>query len=180
MKHILFINGSASKNSSNERLIAYLISQLSSHFTCSLIDHLQQFPHFEPSTLPENKPASIHYLEDQIRQADCLFFCTPEYIFSIPSALKNLFEWLVSSDVFMQKKAALITASAQGEKAHAEMQLILKTVMMDLPDQRSMLIQGIKGKINEQGEITCEQTKNHVDQLITHLLSLKNASPDRI
>lgn len=180
MKHILFINGSASKKSSNEYLIKYLITQFSPYFSCSVIDFLQQFPHFDPHIIIENKPTNIQYLEDKIKQADCVFFCTPEYIFSIPSALKNIFEWMVSSDVFMQKKAVLITASAQGDKAHAEMQLILKTLMMDLPDNSSLLIKGIKGKINDQGEITCEQTKNNVNQLINYTIFSLNASVSNI
>ena len=54
----------------------------------------------------------------------------------------------------------LITASASGQKGHEELQLIIKTVMAKFTDETTVLIQGIKGKINKQGEIIDEKTQD--------------------
>lgn len=54
----------------------------------------------------------------------------------------------------------LITASASGQKGHEELQLIMKTVMAKFTDETTLLIQGIKGKINKQGEIIDEKTQD--------------------
>lgn len=54
----------------------------------------------------------------------------------------------------------LITASASGQKGHEELQLIIKTVMAKFTDETTVLIQGIKGKINKQGEIINEKTQD--------------------
>ena len=54
----------------------------------------------------------------------------------------------------------LITASASGQKGHEELQLIIKTVMAKFTDETTLLIQGIKGKINKQGEIINEKTQD--------------------
>lgn len=90
--------------------------------------------------------------------ADGILICTPEYIFSIPSGLKNAIEWCVSSTVFSDKTTGLITASASGQKGHEELQLIMKTVMATFTEETLLLIQGIKGKINDKGEITDTKT----------------------
>jgi chromate reductase, NAD(P)H dehydrogenase (quinone) len=41
---------------------------------------------------------------------------TPEYVFSLPGALKNALEWTVSATIFSDKPAAFIIAAASGEK----------------------------------------------------------------
>ncbi len=121
---ILAINGSASKGSSNLRLIEFLASQSSENFTWEIVDELAQLPHFSPELSLENTPESILVLRKCIENADAVLICTPEYIFSIPSGLKNLIEWCVSTVVFDKKPLGIITASASGEKGHEELQLI--------------------------------------------------------
>ena len=39
-------------------------------------------------------PASVVAFREQFRQADALLVATPEYNFSIPGVLKNVFDWL--------------------------------------------------------------------------------------
>jgi NAD(P)H-dependent FMN reductase len=93
-----------------------------------------------------------------------VLICTPEYVFSLPGALKNAIEWCVSTTVFSEKPVALITASASGIKAHESLQLILKTIYADVREETQTLIQGAKGKVGDDGEIkdpaTAQQLKN--------------------
>nr|WP_317195312.1 NAD(P)H-dependent oxidoreductase [Zobellia barbeyronii] len=70
----------------------------------------------------------------------------PESIFSIPSRLKNMIEWCVSTTMFSDKPIGLITASASGEKAHQEIKLILEILQIKFTDKTILLVQGIKGK----------------------------------
>jgi hypothetical protein len=67
--------------------------------------------------------------------------------------------------VFSDKPVGLITASAHGAKGHEELQLIMRTVMPKFTDETTLLIQGIKGKINERGEIVDRITKATSDYL---------------
>lgn len=71
---------------------------------------------------------------------------TPEYIFSIPSGLKNAIEWCVSTNVFSDKPLGLITASANGLKGHEVLQMIMRTLETRFNENTLLLIQGIKGK----------------------------------
>jgi hypothetical protein len=52
--------------------------------------------------------------------------------------------------VFSDKPVGLITASADGEKGHAALQLIMNTIMAKFTPDTTLLIKGIKGKINQQ------------------------------
>lgn len=93
--------------------------------------------------------------------------CTPEYVFSIPSGLKNAIEWCVSTTVFSDKPIGLITAAASGQKGHEELQLIIKTVMTKFTPETTLLIPGIKGKIDDKGEITDSKTKEVLTRFIS-------------
>ena len=92
--------------------------------------------------------------------------CKPEYVFSIPSGLKNAVEWCVSTTVFSDKPVGFITASASGEKGHEELQLIMKTLMARFTPETTLLIQGIKSKINQEGQITDNNTKSDIAKFI--------------
>jgi chromate reductase, NAD(P)H dehydrogenase (quinone) len=157
-KMILAINGSASKSSSNLRLLEYLASQSSEHLQWEIFDELAQLPHFSPELSLENTPERILSIRKRIENADGIVICTPEYVFSIPSGLKNLIEWCVSTIVFDKKPVGIITASASGEKGHEELQLIMRTVGAVLRAETTLLIQGVKGKIDVSGVITDEET----------------------
>ncbi|MBL7932351.1 MAG: NAD(P)H-dependent oxidoreductase [Bacteroidia bacterium] len=167
IKNILIINGSASSNSSNERLIAKLVRLIDRDFNCSVFHELKLLPHFDPQLSVEKTPKLVLELRKKVEVADGIIICTPEYVFSIPSGLKNAIEWCVSTTVFSDKPCGLITASAHGAKAHEELQLIMNTIMAKLSSETNLLIQGIKGKINTEGEFTDENTRGEVDRFIT-------------
>ncbi len=153
-KNIFVINGSASRNSSNEKLISNFVRLTENIFCLTVFNDLKKLPHFDPELSIDNTPKVIMELRDNIQNADGILICTPEYVFSIPSGLKNAIEWCVSTTVFSDKPTGLITASASGQKGHDELQLIMRTVMAQFTAETTLLIQGVKGKINEQGEIT--------------------------
>ena len=100
MKNIFIINGSASINSSNQILIDNFKKQTQNSFNCIIFNDLKSLPHFNPELSIENTPNEIIEFRENIEKADAILFCTPEYIFSIPSGLKNALEWCVSTTVF--------------------------------------------------------------------------------
>jgi len=53
----------------------------------------------------------------------------------------------------------MITASANGQKGHEELQLIMKTIDAKFTAGTTLLIQGVKGKINDNGMISDEKTE---------------------
>ena len=159
MKNILAIIGSASENSSNHKLVNHFEKLTSDIFEVNVYDQLKTLPHFDPILSVDNTPKEILDFRSRVEKADGIIISTPEYIFSIPSGLKNALEWCVSTTVFTGKPLGIITASANGKKGHQELQLIMKTVMAEFTPATLLLIRGVKGKVDAEGTITDIQVK---------------------
>lgn len=115
-KKILVIIGSASANSANLKLVKKIESITNEELDLKLYKSLKTLPHFDPELTINNPPKEIIELRNLIQIADGIIICTPEYIFSIPSGLKNAIEWCVATTVFTEKPTGLIVASGLGEK----------------------------------------------------------------
>ena len=170
--HVFVIIGSASSNSANQKLINYIAGLTSDDWTLTIYPGLKTLPHFDPEFSIDNTPASVIEFRQFIERADGVIICTPEYVFSIPSGLKNAIEWCVSTTVFSDKPVGLITASASGVKGHEELQLIMKTIMALCTKETTLLIQGVKGKINENGEITDKETQAAITRFIAAFIEV--------
>jgi NAD(P)H-dependent FMN reductase len=157
-KTVFVINGSASRSSANGQVIATFCSLTNDRFRFRIFDDLRTIPHFDPERTTENVPAAVAAFRDAVQHADGILICTPEYVFSIPSGLKNAIEWCVSTTVFSDKPIGLITASAAGQKGHEELQLIMKTLMTRFTEKTTLLISGVRGKVSAQGEFTDPKT----------------------
>ncbi|GAA4791915.1 hypothetical protein GCM10023231_19810 [Olivibacter ginsenosidimutans] len=152
-RNIVAIIGSLCKDSSNIKLVNRIAELTEAFFTITLFQDLADLPHFNPDIDQDNPPASIASFRTLIAHADGVLICTPEYIFSLPSGLKNALEWCVSTTIFTEKIVGLITASASGEKAHEELGLIMHTLGARFNPETTLLIKGIKGKLNATGEL---------------------------
>lgn len=157
-KRIFAIIGSASRHSSNHKLVDFFIHQTKSNFEVVIANDLKTLPHFDPELSTENPPNEIIEFRNQIESADAVLISTPEYVFSIPSGLKNAIEWCIATTVFTDKPVGIITASAHGQKGHEELQLIMTTVMAKFTAETTLLIQGVKGKVNNEGQVTDSKT----------------------
>jgi chromate reductase, NAD(P)H dehydrogenase (quinone) len=152
-KNILVIVGSASSNSSNLQLAKKLIELGEEYFNFTIFNELKLLPHFDPEYSLENTPQEILQFRNNIEEADGVIFSTPEYIFSLPSGLKNAIEWCIATTIFSEKPIGIITASASGEKAHESLQFIMKTAMAKFSLETTLLLKGIKGKLDNKGNL---------------------------
>ncbi|MDP5201016.1 NADPH-dependent FMN reductase [Flavobacterium sp. DG2-3] len=157
---ILAISGSTRNNSSNFKILKYISNSLKPEFEVEIFEGLEMLPHFNPDLDTDHPPQEILSFRDKIINADGVMICTPEYVFSLPGSLKNALEWCVSTTIFSNKKTGLITASASGEMAHEQLLLIMKTLEAKFDDSTQLLIQGVRGKVNADGEIVSEETEN--------------------
>ncbi|WP_428231737.1 NADPH-dependent FMN reductase [Flavobacterium sp.] len=154
---ILAITGSTRKNSSNYKILKYISENIKAEFEFEIFEDLADIPHFNPDLDTENPPIAVEEFRNKINEADRIIICTPEYVFSIPGSLKNALEWCVSTTIFSDKKTGLITASASGEMGHDQLIVIMETLGARLQPNTKLLIQGIRGKIDEDGKIINEE-----------------------
>lgn len=171
--YIIALNGSASNLSSNLTVLNHLKTTLQNTTThVEIIEDLSIFPHFQTERSSANTPKSIVELRQKIKNANALIISTPEYVFSIPSRLKNVLEWLVSTTILQNKPTALITASAQGKQAHQQLKLIVSTLDANFTAETTATISGIKGKIASNGKITDPITLKKLKQIADSLKEL--------
>ena len=171
-KNIFAIIGSASQNSANLKLVKRIFELTREDFDMVIFEGLAELPHFRTEQSIENTPQVVLDFRNAVLRADGIIICTPEYVFSIPSGLKNAIEWCVSTTVFSQKPLGIITASANGLKGHEELQLIMKTVETNFTEATTLLIQGIKVKIDEDGNISDTRTNAALANFIEHFKAL--------
>ncbi len=102
-KNVFVIVGSASKNSANQKLVDIFATLTKDDFNLTIFGDLKTLPHFDPELSADDPPREIVEFRNAIEKADGVIICTPEYVFSLPSGLKNAIEWCVSTTVFSDK-----------------------------------------------------------------------------
>ncbi|MEO8173135.1 MAG: NADPH-dependent FMN reductase [Sediminibacterium sp.] len=165
-KKILAISGSTRANSVNLQILEAIAKMYSSQVDFVLFSEIDQLPHFNPDLDQEPFPPAIISLRKKIEEADGILICTPEYVFSLPGSLKNALEWMVSTTLFTDKPAALITASSSGQKAREALDLIMRTLGVKLAENGSLLISAPKNKVSIDGEITDKATLLAIRELM--------------
>ncbi len=170
MKKIFAISGSLRAKSTNLSIIENIARRYADRLEVSVYDSLAQLPHFNPDLERSAPVAEVEDFRRRIRAADGVLICTPEYVFSIPGALKNALEWTVGTSDFDSKPVALVTASSAGEKTHESLFLVLKTIGANLTQSTSLLISGARTKVNSAGEISDAATSEAVNRLIESFL----------
>ena len=171
-KKVVAICGSTKANSTNLNLIKAIIDLTASRFTINIYKSLSEIPHFNPDLDHKNPPEEAVRFRKQLKEADGILICTPEYAMGVPGTLKNAIDWTVSSDEFSNKPTSLITASTAGQKAHAALLETLKIIGAEMTQQTQLVISFAKTKINDEGKITDAKTLIEVDSLISAFDSL--------
>jgi chromate reductase len=171
MKNVFAISGSTRENSSNAELIDYIKEISKDFFHVEKFPNVNEIPHFNPDQDYENPPKEVVDFRNQIRYADAVLICTPEYAMGVPGSLKNALDWLVSSCELSKKPTALITASSQGMKGHASLLETLNIIEANVPEKTQAIISFVKTKI-VHGKIIDLATENMIRSVITNLRQL--------
>ncbi len=164
---VIAICGSTRTASTNLAILRHIAALVTGTLDVQIFTGLATLPHFNPDDDGERPPQIIKNFRAKILGADAVLICTPEYVFSLPGALKNALEWCVSTTVFSGKPVACITAAAHGAKAHEALLMIMRTIEAKVVgDAHTLLIQGAKGKIDAQGTVADEHTRRALDTLV--------------
>jgi chromate reductase len=169
-KSIFAISGSLRNGSSNHNILKFLGTMVPTDITYTLYNDLAQIPPFDPGLDNDTPPEAITALRDAITQANAIIICTPEYAFGVPGQLKNALDWLVSSSTLVDKPVALITASSVGSNAHAALLLTLGALSANVIEGATLLIPFIRAKMDSEGNVTDEATKQGLEKVLQELL----------
>jgi NAD(P)H-dependent FMN reductase len=168
-KKLAAICGSTKSTSLNLSLIYAIADLTASDFELTVISNIDQIPHFNPQLDNDAPPENVVVFREQLKNADAILICTPEYAMGVPGTLKNAIDWTVSSCEFSHKPTALITASSQGFKGHTSLLETLKVIEANITDQTQLIISYVKTKVSADGFIKDEEAKQQVMDVMRNL-----------
>ena len=112
---VLAISGSLRKASNNTALLRALRGEAPEGVEVELWNGLKEIPPYDGDDDVVPGPPEVEEFRTRVREADAVFFATPEYNSSIPGALKNALDWAsrpLATNAFRNKPVAVISSSA--------------------------------------------------------------------
>ncbi|UOQ67680.1 NADPH-dependent FMN reductase [Hymenobacter volaticus] len=172
--HIFAISGSIRPGSSNTALLHAATTLAPPGTTATIYQSLTELPYFMPGNYEESAPAAVANFRQQIRAADAILICTPEYVFSMPGVLKNALEWLVASGELYHKPTAIWSASPSatgGDQAYSSVERMLTVMEARLVPTAALQISHVSARVNKQGEVTDDSLRQELRQAVAALVA---------
>jgi len=167
MKNMLFIVGSLRKQSFNRQLAALAEKMLVGRYNITYLA-FEDVPLMNQD-LEASVPASVSRVRKEVFSADGIWIFTPEYNFSYPGLLKNLFDWLsrpMDISNFAGPSAVVgkkVTASGAGGKnqtmsCRAKLNELLEFIKMDvMKEPQTGIALGVEAWTKGEFSLTDEQ-----------------------
>jgi chromate reductase len=167
---IVGICGSLRGGSFNRMVLELAGSLMPDTMVLDIVD-IRAVPLFDGDVLAQGFPPAVAALRERLRRADGVVIATPEYNFSIPGVLKNVFDWVSrGEDQPMAWKPVSILSASPGPVGGARVQYDLRKVLlfmnaMVLP-KPEVFIGMVATKFDAQRHCTDETTRKFVrDQM---------------
>jgi len=169
MSKVLMICGSLRKASYNRLLMNAQAGLKPASMTLTESPSIDM-PHYDADIQAKGFPDVVTAFADAVRAADGVLVITPEYNFTIPGTLKNVFDWLsrMKEQPFVGKPIAIQSAS-QGPVGGARMQYDFRKMMVYLDaitlNKPEVFCGMAQTKFDEKtGELKDETTRKFVGQ----------------
>jgi len=177
---ILGIAGSLRKNSYN-RAALKAAQQLAPAGVTIDIFEIDGIPLFNQDE-EKNLPPKVQELKTRVRAADALLIVTPEYNYSIPGVMKNVFDWGSrphGDNAWANKIVALMSASPGmfgGARAQYHLRQVLLALNMHALNQPEIMISNAAQKFDAAGQLTDEKTVELIRKLLQVLVQRAGAN----
>ncbi len=152
----LAISGSLRSDSSNTGVLRALRALAPPGLHINLYEGMGSLPPFDPGLEPEEAPSAVLDFRAQIRAAEGVIICTPEYAHGMPGILKNALEWTLASGEFVDKPVAALSSSpaaSGGEKALNWLTQTLAVMSAHIVQEISQPIPYGRSRVKSSGEI---------------------------
>ena len=177
---VLAISGSLRTASTNTALLRALREEAPEGVEVELWDGLKAIPAYDQDDDVVPGPAPVEALRSLVREADAVFFATPEYNSSVPGALKNALDWAsrpLATNSFRNKPVAVVSASAGafgGVWAAAELRKVL-AAMGARVTEAELAVGHAHEKLDDQGHLVDDDVRDGLREALDLLLA--EASP---
>ena len=109
----------------------------------------------------------------QIRAADAVLFCTPEYAGSLPGSFKNLLDWTVGGGEIYAKPVAWINVSGRPRRrrrgAHDTLRTVLGYTGADIVESACAQIPVTHDAVGDDGLITDPAIRAQIERVLSEL-----------
>jgi len=180
---VLAISGSLRRDSNNSALLRALREEAPAGVEVEVWDGLREIPPYDGDDDVVPGPAQVEAFRSLVREADAVFFATPEYNSSIPGALKNALDWAsrpLATNAFRNKPVAVIGSSAGafgGVWAAAELRKVLGAMGARVTEVE-MAVGHAHDKLDETGELADHGIRDDLREALESLLA--EAAPNLI
>jgi chromate reductase, NAD(P)H dehydrogenase (quinone) len=184
---VLGISGSLRRDSYNTALLRHAGELFEAEGAEFEIYHgLRDIPPYDEDSDTEDAPEAVSRIREAVRDADAVFFVTPEYNSSIPGALKNALDWvsrpLATSPLRYQPVAVIGASSGMfgAVWAQAELRKVLGAIGARVAEGEVAV--GHAGeRFDENGRLNEPNLEQEVHEVVTTLLddaqSAKTSQP---
>ena len=175
---VLGISGSLRRDSYNTTLLRHageLFGAEGAELT--IYEGLREIPIYDEDLDGQNPPVAVARIRATVREADAVFFATPEYNSSIPGGLKNAVDWLsrpsIAESALRSKPVAVVGASTGAFGAvwaQAELRKVLgaagaRVIEGDVAVGHAM------DRFDENGRLNDENLEDQVREVAVALLA---------
>ena len=169
-RKIAVVVGSIRKESINRKLAKALIKLAPKDLECELV-RIDDLPVFNQDH-DQDPPQQVARVKAQIVAANAILFVTPEHNRSLPTALKNVLDWVsrpYGKNLWAGKPAGVAGASV-GAVGTAVAQAHLRAVLgyLDVPTlgQPEVYVQFTKDLIDDDGNVSNDGTRKFLQSFV--------------
>ena len=146
---ILALSGSLRQASTNTALLGAARLLALPELQINIWQGTEYLPHFSPD-IEDAPPPEVLHLRKLVGDCDALLIACPEYARGVPGSFKNLLDWLVGGETFVNKKVALWNASPRASEAQKSLRLVLETMSGEIIEEAALGIPLISKSVTAQ------------------------------
>lgn len=176
LQHILAISGSLRAASINSALLRAAARLAPSGTRIDLYPGTGDLPLFNVD-LEMQLPHAVMDLRRAVDGADALLIASPEYAHGVSGSIKNVLDWLVSHEPFVNKPVAVLNASPRAHYADAALRETLRTMSAALLGEASFALPLLGSGLDEDGMVGSPAVSAAIKEALTALRDFV-AQPD--
>lgn len=170
MYKILAISGSLRKDSYNTSILKNAIRLAPQNVEIAIFD-IHDIPLYNQD-IQDPLPESVARLKKEVEASDGILFASPEYNYAMSGVLKNVLDWgsRPSGQNSWKRKIAGVIGATEGNfgtaRAYYDVVKILYGLGMIVPVLSEVPIANVDEKLDAQGNLTDEKTKEKIKKLL--------------